>query len=378
MWGRGVRLLRLGKIDLRLDMSWFFIAALLTWSLAAGYFPSLVSESDPAQLLLAALIAMLGLFGSLILHELAHAVVAQREGVPVCTITLFLFGGVAEMRNEPPNAAAELRIALVGPLASLVLSVLAFGLAAAARGMGAPDLGVAVLRYLALANLVLAVFNMLPAFPLDGGRVFRAMLWRRSRDLSAATRRAAQVSAAIAYGMMALGVVQILTGGGALGLWPVLLGLFILVAGRSAQSRIEMRDALAGRSVAEVMRREVVAVDPGMTLQSLVDEVILTRALSFVPVVEAGRLLGAVDLETVRGIERQHWADTRVEDVFAPLRADQVVEPDADAADLLDRMARGGRRKFTVTEDGRLLGVVTLADLMARLRVVSDLSEVRP
>ncbi|MEM8850468.1 MAG: site-2 protease family protein, partial [Pseudomonadota bacterium] len=257
-------------------MSWFFIAALLTWSLAAGYFPSLVSESDPAQLLLAALIAMLGLFGSLILHELAHAVVAQREGVPVCTITLFLFGGVAEMRNEPPNAAAELRIALVGPLASLVLSVLAFGLAAAARGMGAPDLGVAVLRYLALANLVLAVFNMLPAFPLDGGRVFRAMLWRRSRDLSAATRRAAQVSAAIAYGMMALGVVQILTGGGALGLWPVLLGLFILVAGRSAQSRIEMRDALAGRSVAEVMRREVVAVDPGMTLQSLVDEVILT------------------------------------------------------------------------------------------------------
>lgn len=374
MWGRGVSLVRVMGIDLRLDVSWFLIAALLTWSLAAGYFPALVPGSDPARVLLAAVIAMLGLFGSLIVHELAHAVVARREGVAVRTITLFLFGGVAEMRDEPPDAAAEFRIAVAGPVASLALSALAAFLWALARGLGAPDLGVAVLRYLALANLVLAVFNMVPAFPLDGGRVFRAMLWRRSGDLSAATRRATRVSAVIAYGMMALGVAQILTGGGAFGLWPVLLGLFILVAGRSAQIRVEMRDALAGRPVAEVMRRDVVAVGPEMTLQALVDDVILTRALSFVPVVEDGHLLGAVDLETVRGIERQHWADTRVEDVFAPLRPDQMVAPGTDAAELLDRMAREGRRKFTVVEDRRLLGVVTLADLMARLRVSASLA----
>ncbi|SDZ40346.1 Zn-dependent protease (includes SpoIVFB) [Jannaschia faecimaris] len=377
MWGRSIRLTRVAGIDIRLDASWFLIAALLTWSLAEGYFPALVPGTGPAELLIAALISMLGLFGSLILHELSHAMVARAYGMSVEGITLFVFGGVAELRNEPPDALTEFRVAIVGPLASLAIAAIFLMARWVAAAVGAADLAVAVLEYISLANFVLAVFNLLPAFPLDGGRVLRAFLWRRSRDFAQATRTADRISTGIALAMMTLGGIQILWGAGAAGLWPVLLALFILAASHSARLQTDMREALAGLTVRQVMRRDPISVDPDLTLAVLVEDVMMQNGITFVAVVEDGQLLGIVDHETVRRIERENWAHTRVDDVFLALGPEDVVTPDVDATDVFERMIRGDRRKFPVVTHGRLVGVVTLADLMARGRLNTELGHSR-
>ncbi|WP_175484770.1 site-2 protease family protein [Jannaschia pohangensis] len=369
-----MRLTRIMGIEIRLDASWFVIAALLTWSLSQGYVPALLPATDALQRVAAALVSMLALFGSLILHELAHATVARAHGMGVNSITLFLFGGVAELRDEPPDARTEFRVAIAGPVASLAISaVFALGWWAA-PALGLSDLVVVVLGYVALANLVLAVFNMVPAFPLDGGRVLRAWLWR-SRDLAGATRIAGGVSNVVAFAMIGLGVIQVLSGSGVVGIWPVLLALFILTASSAARSRVDLAEALAGRTVRQVMKHDPVSVDPSLTLADLVDGVMLRHAVSFVPVVEAGRFLGVVDLPTVRGIERENWPHTRVDDVFQAMQAADVLAPNMDAGDLLDRMVRTGKRKFAVLDRGRLVGVVTLGDLMARVRLKAELAQ---
>ncbi len=372
MWGKALPLGRVAAIDLRLDLSWFLIAALLTWSLSAGYLPELVPGAGPGALAATALVAVAGLFASIVLHEMGHALVAQAHGMEVRAITLFVFGGVAELSAEPPDARTELRVAVAGPLVSLALGALALGAWRAADSAGAGGLPVAVLRYLALANVVLAAFNMLPAFPLDGGRVLRAWLWRTSGDVASATRRAARVSMWIAAGLIALGLAGLLAGGSLGGLWPALLGLFILAASRSARTQVDVVSALGGRRVVEVMRPDPEAVGPDLTLEQVVEEVMLRRGVSFVPVTEDGRLLGTLDLRAVRGIDRDLWATTRVDDVFAPLAEGDAVAPEDPAHRLFERMAREGRRKFAVQDRGRLVGVVTLVDLLERVRVEGE------
>lgn len=374
MWGRALEVGRLAGIELRIDPSWFLVAALLTWSLATGYFPDLLPGAGAAMLVLAGLVGMLGLFGSLLLHELSHAVVARRSGIRVRSITLFLFGGVAEMASEPPSAGAEARVALAGPLASLALAAAAYGLWGAAVFLGAGPLGAAVLLYLALANLVLAVFNMLPAFPLDGGRVLRAFLWWRGGDLHRATTGATRVSRWIAYGLIAFGVLQLVTGGGALAIWPVLIALFILAAARSARVRSDVEQVLEGLPVSAVMRPDPLTADPGSSLQRVVDDIMLQRGLSYVPVVEDGLLLGEIDLAIIRKIDRDLWSSTRVDDVFAQLGPRDVAAPDDDAVTLFDRMLREQRRKFPVCAQGRLLGVVTMSDLLGRVQLAEQLA----
>lgn len=374
MWGRGVLLTRVAGIEIRLHVTWFLIAVLLTWSLAVGYLPVAVPGADTPARMVAAILAMLGLFGSLALHELAHAVVARRLGLQVRAITLFLLGGVAELRAEPSAPGIEARVAVAGPLASLSLAVLALAAQRGAGALFAPDLAVAVLSYLALANLVIAAFNMLPAFPLDGGRVLRAELWRRSGDLTAATRSADRVSGVFAWGFILLGALQVVSGAGAVGVWPILLGLFVLSSSHAARARVEIREALTGVTVAQVMRGDPVSVAPTATLEALADGKMLRHGLSYVPVVEDGVLLGGIDLRALREIDRDLWPTTRVEDVFAPLGAAEAVGPESRASDLLDRMARDGWRKAPVVANGRLVGIVTLADLMTRARLNAELA----
>ncbi|KIT14318.1 site-2 protease family protein [Jannaschia aquimarina] len=377
MWGRSISLGKIAGIDLRLDASWFLVAALLTWSLAAGYFPGLVPDQTPLRLFSAALIAMFGLFGSLILHEYAHALVARQHRMEVPAITLFLFGGVAELRTEPPNARAEFRVAIAGPLMSLAIAGVAMLLSRIGEAAGLSELPLAVLVYLAAANLLIAIFNMLPAFPLDGGRVFRSFLWSRSGDLTRATLTAGKVSSWIALGMIILGVLSILSGFGAGGLWPVLIGIFILTAAQATRSQVLLQDAVAGLSILDMEQRDPIVAAPDATLQEVVDDVMLRHALSYVPVVEEGVPVGEIDMAAIRGVERGLWATTRVGDVARPIGSEDVVSPGDDARELLDRMVRDGRRKFLVLDGRRLVGIVTLSDLFARSRMKAELSKPR-
>jgi Zn-dependent protease/predicted transcriptional regulator len=373
MFGNAVRVFEILGFQVKIDASWLIIAALLVWSLSSGYFPQQVPGLGQTDAVVLSVAAMLSLFASLILHELAHSLVARRFGLRVGSITLFLFGGVAELDEEPASARSEVLIALAGPAASLALAALFWS---ATRMDGAGDLSPtlrALLGYLAGVNLVLAVFNLLPAFPMDGGRVLRATLWSRSGDLVGSTRIAVRVAAIVAYALIALGILSILSPAGAGGFWFVLIGIYLLMAAQTTYMHLMMRAALKGRTVRDLMTRTPETTAPDATLADVVDKVMLAHARSFVPVVEGDHLLGYVDGGMLTTIARENWADTHVADIFEPLGPDNSILQDMTADALLDRIARTGRRKFLVADQGRLAGVISLTDLVSCLGVMATL-----
>ncbi len=372
LWGRSVRIARLVGFDVKIDISWVLIAALVVWSLSQGYFPSVLPGASPETLFTMSVAAAIALFGSLILHELAHSLVARRHGIRIKSITLFLFGGVAEMEDEPPDAATEFRVAVAGPLASFALSLAFWVLAMLTMGLPGMEAVQAVLLYLAVANLILAVFNLLPAFPLDGGRVYRAILWGQIGDQLEATRRAARLSTVTAYGLIALGIFTLFNGAVAAGIWPIMIGLFLLAASTATYRQLLTRKALHGLFVANLMTTAPWTAEPDQTLQDLVDQVFLNHSVSFAPVMAGARPIGYIDLHLLTRIDRENWATTTVNDVFEGLSARDVVGPRDSAPDLLERITRTGQRKFLVIDDGRLAGVVTLSDFTAYLNVAAQ------
>lgn len=374
MFGHSARLFTVAGFEIRADASWLVIASLIVWSLARGFFPSVMPGIDPTQALVLAVIAMLGLFGSLILHELAHSVVARRYGLPISRITLFLFGGVAELEDEPKSAASEFWIAIAGPIMSFALAGVFWLLGLAAGQSGAvPQL----LGYLATINLILAVFNLIPAFPLDGGRVLRAWLWHRSGDVVSATRTSSRAGIALALGLMGYGLFSVMSGGGIGGIWMGLIGLFVLNASRASYQQVVVHHSLGGRRVADLMTADPHVVHPAATLEDLVDRVMLTRGVRFVPVVEGGRLLGHVEAAALRDLDRSTLASREARDILVPVSQETCLPPDMTAEDALTRMTQTGRRKFLVARDGKLLGVLSLTDLMGQVRVLQDLGAAR-
>jgi Zn-dependent protease len=367
MTGSHWKIVDVAGFEIRVDPSWLVLAVLVVWSLASGWFPEVLPELGRWGLLAVSVLAAAGLFASLVAHELAHSVVARRLGLGVGGITLFLFGGVAELESEPRDPGSELRIALAGPAMSLALAAVLGPLAT----LPLPDVASAVIGYLAVANLVLGLFNLLPAFPLDGGRALRAVLWRRSGDLVAATRRAGRPAAVIAAGLMGLGALALFSGDLVGGLWAMLIGLFLFGARSATTRQLELRAALGGRTVATIMTPDPVVAGPEVTIAQLVDQIMLDRGVSFVPIVESGRLLGYVDAAMVRGIERGNWGGVRAGDILEPVDGAEIA-PEMQTQALLERVTGTGRHKYVVTRDGALLGVVTLSDLMAQMRVASQ------
>ncbi|MCR9087798.1 MAG: site-2 protease family protein [Rhodobacteraceae bacterium] len=378
MWGRPIRITRLAGFDIKIDASWLLIAGLITWSLSTGYFPQILPDAQNAVHVTAAIIAMVGLFLSLILHELAHSVMARLHGLNIAGITLFLFGGVAELETEPDDPTVEIRVAIVGPITSLALAGVFWLSMALAATLALAPVVTAVLAYLAIINLVLALFNLVPAFPLDGGRVFRAVIWRRCGDLLVATRRATDVSAYFAWGLIVLGLVAAFNAGLGAGLWPILVGLFLLAIGKASYRQAEMKQLFSGRCVADLMTRNVTTLRPDQTLADAVNHVFLAAGVSFAPVVAHDVLLGYVDLHTIRRIDRDHWATTIVEDVAESISADNSVAPNLSAQKLLEKISQSGRRKFLVVEAGVLRGVVTLSDVSKHLDISRQIASSLP
>ena len=368
MFSNAVKLFKLIGFDIKLDPSWILIAALITWSLSQQYFPATLPGQTAGAYFLMAVFAMLLFFASLLLHELAHAVVARQYGVPIKGITLFLFGGVAELDEEPRTAGIEFRVAVAGPLMSFALSFGFWSLALAATiAQSGPTL-IEILSYLATINLILALFNLVPAFPLDGGRVLRAYLWHRSGNILKATESAAKSGVVFAYTLMALGMVALFQGAVVVGLWNVLIASFVLIAARSSYQTQLARAVFDNRTVGSLMSRNPLVVEPDMTLSDFVSDIILRRRTNFAPVLEDGVLLGHMDRQLLSGIDRDNWASTRVGDVFVGLEDTPMVGPDLPVQDLLALVAQTGARKFLVVRDHRLLGVITLADLAGSLQ----------
>ncbi len=376
MFSNALKLFDVFGFQIRVDPSWLIIAALIVWSLATGYFPERVPDLSRADLFALSIVAMLGLFAGLILHELAHSLVARRFGLGVGGITLFLFGGVAELEQEPESAVSEFWIAIAGPVMSVAIAGVSWLAAGTAAAAGASQGLVALFEYLAAINLILALFNLLPAFPLDGGRVLRAVLWRVKGNVLQATRLASLSGTLFGYAFIALGLFALFSGAGVIGgLWPILIGLFLASAARGTYQQMLMRQSLSGRTVGQLVTSAALTVAPGQTVRDLVDDIMLGHGVGFVPVVEDGRAIGFVDTATVRGVDRENWDTIRVEDIFVPLDNAARAAPGEPLETLLKRITSSGRRKYIVEDQGRFVGVITLSDLIAHLNVLQELTQ---
>lgn len=373
MFGTQIKLFRLAGFDVNLDLSWVFIALLISWTLATGYFPELYPGFESATYWSMGVIGAAGLFLSIVLHELSHSVVARRYGIPISGITLFIFGGVAQMEREPPTARAEFMMAIAGPLASLGLSLLFYISAALAVAAGAAAPISGVLTYLALINLIVAVFNMVPAFPLDGGRVYRAWLWGRMGDMVAATRRAALAGQIFGLMLIGLGVASLISGHIIGGLWWGLIGLFLHSASRNAITQLESQKLLESETVERVMTHSPLTVPANITLRQLVDNYIYGSFHETFPVMDGGRLAGSIGVNDLRGTNKDEWDRFLVSDAMHPLSALNTIGLNDKTETALRKMREGGHSRLLVVENGRLAGIVALRDIMRLLSLKREL-----
>ncbi|MGH9321590.1 MAG: CBS domain-containing protein [Vicinamibacteria bacterium] len=371
MFGRGFLLGTVLGVPIRIDYSWIIIAFLLTASLSLVFGQEYPYLGQAARISLG-LSGSLLLFGSVLAHELSHAVVALKNHVGIRGITLFIFGGAAEMVDEPPTARAELEIAVAGPAMSLALAVL-FG------GLHYVGLGLLPLPLVDLAdrlkwmNLVLVAFNLVPGFPLDGGRVLRAMLWGVWGKLSPATRAAAQVGSLFGALVVALGLISIFWYDNVMGgLWFVLIGLFLRSAAGASYQHLVVRTALEGIRARDLMSRDVAAVPPEMSVSDAVERVILPRGVSELPVVDDGRLVGMLQLASIRARESSSWPHLTARDLMSEDVLADAVSPDDEALKVLALLGSEDRL-LPVVADGELLGVVTRRDLLRRLQIRLEL-----
>lgn len=358
-----LRLLRLFSIDIFVDGSWFLCAALVGWTLAVNVFPDLTPGLSGSLYWWMAVAGTFGLFASVVLHELAHSLVARRFEVPIHAITLFIFGGMAEMEEEPRTAKSEFFIAIAGPAASLLLAGLFFFAEIGSVAAEAPDALSGILWYLALANAVLLLFNLLPAFPLDGGRMFRAALWAWRGDLLWATSIAAACGSLFGVVLMALGLLDIVTGEITHGAWNLLIGLFLRNAALRGRMEVVMHSLLAGTPVSAAMNSTPVSVPPDLAVQSLVEDVIYRHPHRSFAVTDQGSLLGLVEVRRVSRVRPAERCSLRVQDVMTAPAEKDLVSPEVDLLPALRRMRRDRREKLWVIDRGRLVGVLTAADV---------------
>lgn len=377
MLGRSLTLFTLFGIEIRVNLGWAMIAGLIAWSLAVGVFPQLYDGLEPSDYWWMALVAIAGLAVSIIAHELAHSLVARRFGTKVSSITLFLFGGVAALEDEPESPRAEFLIAIAGPAMSLVLALLFQSLAnALSLGAGPGGAAAAVASYLALLNLILALFNLVPAFPMDGGRALRAGLWAWRGNYREATQIASDAGKMFSIVFMALGLVAILAGNFAGGLWWILIGAFIRSAAVGAWSTVAVEAALEDISAGQLMTRQPATVPADKPLSRLVEEDILGRGHDLFPVLDGTRPIGSIGVKEVRAVARERWAGTEVGAAMTPLAEGHTIAAGAPAVEALRRMQSGGLSRLLVVDPaGELAGILVLKDMMEWINTRLALSE---
>ncbi len=364
MFGKRITLFKLFGFEVRLDASWLIIAILVTWSLAAGVFPYLYPGLNRETYWTMAVVGALGLFISIVVHEFSHSLVARRFGMSMKGITLFIFGGVAEMGDEPPTAKAEFLMAIAGPVASLMIAAIFFLIYRLGEQVGWQAPVNAVIYYIASINGILAAFNLLPAFPLDGGRVLRAILWGYKGDLRWATRVSSTVGAAFGLGLIFVGILQFVGGNLIGGMWLALIGMFLRNAAQTSYQQLLVRKALEGELVRRFMVTDPITVPPQLTVRQLVEDYILTHQHRLYPVLDGDRLLGCVTTRQVREIPREDWDQRTVRDVLLPVSSANSIPPTMDAVQALATMNQSGFTRLLVVENGRLVGLLTLKDLL--------------
>jgi Zn-dependent protease/CBS domain-containing protein len=371
-----IRIGRIAGIDILVHWSWFAIVFLLTWWLATGFFEEAYPDWSGTEAWAVSVITVVLFFASILVHELSHSIVAKRLGLPVKNITLFIFGGVSSLGEEPRTAREEFQVAIVGPLTSFAIGIVCGILTAVAYAMGeenSPPAG--VVAYLLVVNIAVGIFNLLPGFPLDGGRVLRSALWARSKNMLTATRWASNAGRVISIGLMGVGVISVLLGSFVGGIWFIVIGWFLRNASESSYQQLVMRRGLQGTRVGEIVNRSYQAAPPDISLEELVRDYILARSQRCVPVVVGSELIGIVTMSDLTSFPQEQWPSTSVFRAMTPREKVHEVSPTDDLTRALEIMATHDVHQLPVVESREFLGFVTRADVLRLIQIRSELGD---
>jgi len=369
MMRKTIPLGRILGIPVGLDYSWFLIFILLTWSFAVSYYPQEFADWSGVTCWIVGAATAIMLFVSVLIHELGHSVIAMRYKIAIRNITLFLFGGVAQIASEPPSAVAEFWIAIAGPITSSLLAA-AFYLFEPLAATFTPLLG--LVKYLAYINLALVAFNLIPGFPLDGGRVFRAVVWGMTGNMRKATVVAAGVGRFIAFLFIVFGVWQILTGNVGDGLWVIFIGWFLENAASAQVQQQVVQGLLAGHKVSDAMSRTFTEIPSSVTLQQLVDHQILAEGRRTFVVKRYEEVVGLLTLHRVREVPREQWPATTVEQVMIPSARMRTARPDDELEECFSAMNRDGVNQLPVMVNGQLFGLLSREDVISFIHTLQE------
>jgi Zn-dependent protease/predicted transcriptional regulator len=360
-------------IPVRIHYTLWIVFLLIAWSLARGYMPQQYPGLSVTTYWAIGIASAIILFASVLVHELSHSYIAKKNGLPIGRITLFFFGGVSEMSEEPQDPGLEVRMAAAGPLMSFLIAGVLGGSWYLSNFAKAPIPITATLGYGAIINATLGLFNLLPAFPLDGGRVFRGSIWKRSKNLVSATRTATRVSEGLSLIMMLGGFVAIIYGDLVDGIWIVVLGWFIRSGAETSLRQTLLGETMTGVSVSSIMSQNVLTVPPDISLQQVVSDYFLVHPHGGYPVVKDDQILGLITLQSVRSISKERWGTETVREAMTPYERTVIVQPTLTVLDAMHKMAREKVGRILVVQEGRLLGIVTQGDLVKSIRTREEL-----
>lgn len=361
-------LFRVRRIPVRIHVSWVVIVAVLTWTLSVGYFPQIRPGGSLLGYWAQGFVAALLLFVSVFVHELSHSVVATHYGISVTAITLHVFGGLSEMEREPDRPGVEAAVAIVGPLASALIAAAIALLGVLVR---LPPAIASVTTYLTLVNGAIAVFNLLPGFPLDGGRLLHAGLWQTTGDRVWATRKASQAGEGLAFVLIVVGILRVLSGDPVGGIWFLLIGFFLKQAAQASSAQLHVRRVLERHRVLDVMTRDPIRVPHDARLDKVVEDFFWPHHVSSFPVVDGARLVGIVCVDHVKRVAREEWMATPVERVMLPIGEAFTVDPGDSLWTAFQKLARNGLGRLAVVEGDRLVGYLSTKDVTHVLAIAS-------
>lgn len=375
MFSKRFNFLSFAGIKIGIDISWLFIAILLSWTLAAGHFPFHYPNLSPGTYWLMGIIGMLGLFTCVVLHELGHAIVAKHYKLPISQITLFIFGGVAEIKKEPQSPKVEFLMAIAGPTVSIIIALGMYYLTQLGDQFGWPVFVRGVTSYLASVNAAIVVFNLIPAFPLDGGRVFRAILWWWKKNLSWATKISTRLGWGFGFVLIVFGIFSFISGNLLAGVWLAILGLFLQHAASSSQTQFYVGEALHGEKVQKFMKKDPISVSSDITIKEFVEQYLYHSHHHLYPVAEKGNLMGYISLHEVKSLATEEWGKTSVKKVMVPIAKFQTISPNTSALEALNLMQQVDLPILLVVEGKRLSGILTAKDLFKQISLKLELEE---
>ena len=365
MIGRQLHLFTLFGFEVKLDLSWLLLALLISWSLGAGVFPQEYPDLPQLTYAWMGLAVAIGVFFSIVFHEFAHSIIARNFGLSMRGITLFIFGGVAQMEKEPPSPKAEFLIAIAGPISSFLLAGAFWLLETLARGNAWPQPLIGVTETMVLINLTVAIFNLVPAFPLDGGRVLRAALWHRKGNLRAATFTSSQIGRGFGAMLMLIGGIAVFRGYLIGGMWWFLIGIFVRGAASASYQNLVVSEMIKDHPISKFMRRDPIVVPPSTTVHDWLEDYVYQYHFKMYPVVDESALLGCITVDAVRALPQSERATTTVGELIRPCSEENTLPADTSTKELLSNILHLKKSpRYMVVDDGKLVGMISLKDLL--------------